>query len=94
MQFPYVLQTLRAPQLRCVSLEGSPGAVQKAMAERYAKENRPMPVNAGNLAWLLHHPHLEKVSITATEVGAAAWPLSLSSLAADIRSMTECETYI
>ncbi len=69
MQFPYALQALQAPQLRCVSLEGSPRAEQERMAERYDEENRPMPLNAGNLAWLLHHPRLEKVSITASQVG-------------------------
>ena len=27
-----------------------------------------MPINASNLAWLLHHPHLKEVSTSATKV--------------------------
>ena len=62
LQFPCALQTLRAPQLHSVRLESTD------RAQTYMdKESRPMPVNAGNLAWLLHHPCLNEVYIDASK---------------------------
>ena len=66
VQFPCALQALRAPQLQRVCLEST------GLARMRGKKGRPMPVNAGNLAWLLHHPRLETVSISASEVSCSS----------------------
>ena len=68
LQFPRALQALRAPELRRVCLEGNSRLSRQNDAAREDKGYRALPVKAADLAWLLHHPRLQTVSITATKV--------------------------
>ena len=67
LQFPCALQALRAPQLRTVRLVGHNTLTKLHMH----KESRPMPVKARNLAWLLHHPRLERVDISTSKASCS-----------------------
>ncbi|CAL5222865.1 g5291 [Coccomyxa viridis] len=70
-EFPRALQALRAPELRRVCLEGNSRLSRQNDAAREDKGYRALPVKAADLAWLLHHPRLQTVSITATKAEAA-----------------------
>ena len=73
LQFPSALHALRAPQLRSANLTASLGWQGSLRppgwrAGSYGQKYSAMPVHAKDLAWLLHHPCLEEVTITATKV--------------------------
>ncbi len=69
LQVPHALHALRAPWLQSVDLDQRPVWREPEWASlSSAKICSRMHVHAEDLVWLLHHPCLKRVTITATQV--------------------------